>query len=239
MTAQRNADHSVGPATTHPLRRLPLESSHCRVRALVAIAALFSPGLGAPALADECGSSTLAAVAPAMDDGPASMPSYSASVQIRARMHGFPFLSMTLSGTSTYEKPGNYALLLNHAPRIADGASALVHDLSADITSSNHWSSYDVTATCAAAGTLLVHLVSKTAGDTKAVDLTVDPVAAHVVKATFVRNDGTIAVDQRFGTISGQDVIVHQQLALSISRLRADVAVDYRDITLTAIIAGP
>jgi uncharacterized protein YqkB len=215
-----------------------VDSSHSRLLSLVATAALFSPGLGAPALADECGSNTLAVVAPAMDNGPASMPSYSASVQIRARMRGFPFLGMTLSGTSTYEKPGNYALLLNKAPRIADGVGALVHDLSVDITSSNHWSSYDATAACAAVGTLLVHLVSKTAGDTKAVDLTVDPVAAHVVKATFVRNDGTITVNQQFGTISGQDVIVHQEVALSILHVRADVAVDYRDINLRAIVAA-
>jgi hypothetical protein len=114
-----------------------------------------------------------------------------------------------------------------------------VHDLSEDIMSSDHWSTYDESASCAAAGKLSVHLVPKTTGDTKTIDLIVDAPAARVVKATFVRNDGTITVEQQFDTIRGRDVVVHQQLILALSRVKADVTVDYRDINLTEVVAGP
>jgi hypothetical protein len=153
-------------------------------------------------------------------------------------MHGFPFLGMNLSGESTYERPGKYELLLNNPPRFADGVSDLVHELGEDITSSDHWNAYDASAACAPAGKLLVHMIPKAAGATKTVDLTVDTASAHVEKATFVRNDGTITVEQRFDSVGGHNVIVHQQLELLLSRVKADVTVDYHDINLTTVVAG-
>ena len=190
-----------------------------------------------PARADDC-SSGFTAVAQKMQNGPSAMPSFSAGIRVRARMHGFPFLGMTFNGTATYERPGNYLLALENLPRGADKLEGFIHDLFADITTSDHWSAYDVSAGCAVRGQLLVHMTPKVAGDVKSLDLVIDAVAAHVVKATFVREDGCVTIDQRFATVDGHDVIVHQDLGLAIAKAHADIAADYHDINLTTVVAG-
>lgn len=215
---------------------LPSIARHRTLTAVVTAAIVL--GLAAlPARADEC-SAAFIAVADRMQNSPAAMPSYSAGIRVRARMHSFPFLGTTFTGTATYARPGNYSLLLDNPPRGADKLQSFIHDMFADITTSGHWAVYDAKASCGPAGELLAHLTPKAQGDLKSLDLVLDAATAHVVKATFVREDGNITIEQRFAPVDGRDVIVHQDLSIATRQSHADVAADYHDITITTVVAG-
>jgi len=44
---------------------------------------------------------------------------YSASLELHAKLHSFPFIGLTVHGTSSYRKPGLYHYQLQNLPRIA------------------------------------------------------------------------------------------------------------------------
>src|ERR1700761_1518711 len=67
---------------------------------------------------------------------------YSAKLELHVKLHSFPFIGITVHGTSTFRKPGFYHYQLQNLPHIA----AKFDDLQYDLGDPTSWMThYDIT----------------------------------------------------------------------------------------------
>src|ERR1700690_1665387 len=116
-----------------------------RYRRIAALLAGLMP-CAAPVCADESALPGVSAAAPAivlarLSTDPRTPEGYSAQLELHVKLHSFPFVGLTVHGTSTERKPGLYHYQLQNLPRVA----AKFDDLHYDLGGPSSWTArYDI-----------------------------------------------------------------------------------------------
>jgi hypothetical protein len=158
---------------------------------------------------------------------PAAPSQYTANVQVRMHMRGFPWITKTVSGSEVYKHPGFYQFVFKDAPKALDQLSGLEEDLA----NPTGWPQrYNVSLLVPESPGVepVVRLVPKAVKLVKTLDITVDPVKAHIDKAVWTRTDGgTITMTQKYNTVAAREVVSEQDAAVRIPSMSADVTATY------------
>lgn len=193
-----------------------------------AVAAQPEPAAAPPAVAAML--ETLAASA----DQPSA---YEASVALHVRLRVFPFIRMTLHGTSMFKRPGLYRFVFRGVPVVAKAFS----DMKYDLGDPARWPErYAVTlAPQSTAQRPVLRLTPKTPVLVKALDVTIDPERGHILHAVWSRNDGgTIALTQTFAAgPAGRAVVTRQDATIDLPRMKASLAAEYADFRTDTTLA--
>ncbi len=165
---------------------------------------------------------------------PAAPSQYSANVQVRMHMRGFPWITRTVSGSEVYKHPGFYHFAFKDAPKALDQLSSLEEDLA----NPNAWPQrYNVSLLVPQSPGVepVVRLVPKTIKLVKTLDITVDLARAHIDKAVWTRTDGgTITMTQKYNTVAAREVVSEQDAAVRIPNMSADVTATYSGFSVDA-----
>jgi hypothetical protein len=222
---------SSGSLTYYPaMGRQPFRRG--LVAAMVASLALCA----SPLRADE-NAAPVSGVVPAivlvdLANDPRTPEGYSANVELHAKLHSFPFLSVTVHGTSTYRRPGLYHYQLTNLPRIASKFDDLRYDLG-DPTS---WSTrYDITMAPSSTdeAPILRLTPKKSAGMVAYLDIQTDAKHGRMLKATWTRHDGgTIVLTQTYAALGSADVVTAQHATFDIPHMRAELTATYTDLVI-------
>ena len=158
---------------------------------------------------------------------PSAPSQYTANVQVRMHMRGFPWITKTVSGSEVYKHPGFYQFAFKDAPKSLDQLSGLEEDLA----DPKAWPQrYNVSLLVPVSPTVepVVRLVPKTVKLVKTLDITVDMARAHIDKAVWSRTDGgTITMTQKYNTVASREVVSEQDAAVRIPSMSADVTATY------------
>jgi hypothetical protein len=198
---------------------------------LVALAAAFTLAAG-PALADEAAPPPVAAIVLArLSTDPRTPEGYSANLELHAKMRSFPYIGLTIHGTSTYRKPGLYHYQLQNLPRIA----SKFDDLHYDLGDPSSWGArYDIDmAPESTDDDPILRLVPKKMGLVKYLDIETDAKRGRMLKATWKRRDGgTIVLTQTYTAIGSADVVTAQHATIDIPHMRAELTATYTNVAI-------
>ncbi len=170
---------------------------------------------------------TLGQILQRLAANPAAPSQYSANVQVRMHMRGFPWITKTVSGSEVYKHPGFYRFAFKDAPKALDQLSGLEEDLA----DPSGWAQrYNVSLLVPASPGVepVVRLEPKAIKLVKTLDITVDMARAHIDKAVWTRTDGgTITMTQKYNTVAAREVVSEQDAAVRIPSMSADVTATY------------
>jgi hypothetical protein len=207
----------------------------CRpVRAVALVAALLLAA--GPACADDAVSAAIAGPGPAvvlarLAGDPRTPEGYSATLELHAKLRSFPFIGLTVHGTSTYRKPGLYHYQLQNLPRIA----AKFDDLHYDLGDPTSWElRYDIAmAPESSDDAPILRLTPKKPGLVMYLDIETDAKRARMLKATWKRHDGgTIVLTQTYTAVGSADIVTQQHATIDIPHMRAEVNATYTNIAV-------
>lgn len=164
---------------------------------------------------------------------------YSGRLELHVKMRTFPFIGLTVHGTSSYRKPGLYHYQLQNLPRIA----AKFDDLHYDLGDPTSWGTrYDIAMAPQSTDEVpILRLTPKKSGGQVAyLDIETDAKHARMLRATWTRHDGgTIVLTQTYAPLGAADVVTQQRAAIDIPHFRADLTATYTDLTIdTPTVAG-
>jgi hypothetical protein len=233
MRKWRRLLESAARLTYHAaMGRLP-----CRPVRVVALAAALLLAAG-PACAQDAVSAATAGAGPApavvlarLADDPHTPEGYSATLELHAKLRSFPFIGLTVHGTSSYRKPGLYHYQLQNLPRIA----AKFDDLHYDLGDPTSWAQrYDIAmAPESSDDAPILRLTPKKPGLVMYLDIETDAKRARMLKATWKRHDGgTIVLTQSYTAVGFADVVTQQHATIDIPHMRADVTATYTNIAV-------
>lgn len=205
------------------------------VAALIA-GVVFSSG---PLQAEEP-SVTVVAAAPVLArlaSDPRASGSFSADLELHIKMRTFPFVGLTVKGTSDYRRPGQYHYQLRNLPIIASKFNELRYDLGDPVS----WAvKYDISMAPESTDDVpVLRLTPKHPKLITQLDIVTDATRGRILKATWKRRDGgTIVVTQTYAIVDAADVVTEQHGMVDIPHFRADVSAVYTNVRLeTATIA--
>ncbi|HEV8022509.1 MAG TPA: hypothetical protein VGP41_14640 [Candidatus Lustribacter sp.] len=213
-----------------------------RIAALAAVIVLWC---ASPARSDEPAAPAAApAAGPAivlarLSSDPRTPDGYSGKLELHVKMHSFPFIGVTVHGTSSYRKPGLYHYQLQNLPRLA----AKFDDLHYDLGDPTSWGTrYDIVMAPQSTDDVPVLRLTpkKPGGQVAYLDIETDAKHARMLKATWTRHDGgTIVLTQTYAALGAADVVTQQRATVDIPHFRADLTATYTDLTLdTPTFAG-
>lgn len=156
---------------------------------------------------------------------------YSADLELHAKLHSFPYIGLTVHGTSSYRKPGLYHYQLRNLPRLASKFDDLHYDLGDPTT----WGQrYDIAlAPESTDDAPVLRLTPKKPGLVMYLDIQTDPKRARMLKATWKRHDGgTIVLTQTYTAVGSADVVTQQHATIDIPHMRAEVTATYTNVTI-------
>jgi len=190
-----------------------------------------------PVYADESALPGVAATAPAivlarLSTDPRTPEGYSADLELHVKLHSFPFIGVTVHGTSTFRKPGLYHYQLENLPRIA----AKFNDLHYDLGDPETWPArYDIAMSpvSTADAPVLRLTPKKPGGMVTYLDIQTDGKNGRMLKATWKRRDGgTIVLTQTYAPIGSTDVVTAQHAAFDIPHMRAELTATYSNVVV-------
>jgi len=205
------------------------------VAALVASLALCA----SPVRADD-NAATVTAVTPpvpaivltALATDPRTPEGYSAHVELHVKLHSFPFIGLTVHGTSSYRRPGFYHYQLTNVPRIA----GKFDDLRYDLGDPTLWETrYDITMAPQSTDDAPVLRLTpkKAAGMVAYLDIQTDAKHGRMLKATWTRRDGgTIVLTQTYSELGTADVVTAQHATIDIPHMRAELTATYSELVI-------
>lgn len=205
--------------------------------AAAAIAATLGAGLDAQASAATTApdlGSVLSALTSRMD----AVSSYQARVSLDVHLHTFPFLDMTLEGTTSYTRPGKYSVTFDSLPSLASS----FQNVSGDIGDPAAWPqkyrvSVDPSTTSASPGTLVLRLVEKDGGQVDHVLADVDLASSTVTHMDwFYKSGGEISMDQHFAPIDGVLLADRQNAEIDMPGYRATALAHFHDYSLQVAV---
>ncbi len=165
---------------------------------------------------------------------PSAPSQYTASVQVRMHMRGFPWITRTVSGSEVYKHPGFYHFAFKDAPKALDQLSGLEEDL-ANPTAWPQRYNVSLLVPQSAGVEPVVRLEPKVVKLVKSLDITVDVARAHIDKAVWTRTDGgTITMTQKYNTVAAREVVSEQDAAVRIPSMSADVTATYSGFSVDA-----
>jgi hypothetical protein len=208
------------------------------VLAAAAVAAAIGLGAGPPASAQDAAPPAVPADAPAivlarLSTDPRTPEGYSARVDLRVKLHTFPFLGVAVHGTSSFRRPGFYHYHLDNLPR----AAAKFDDLNYDLGDPTSWPErFEIAmAPQSTEDAPVLRLVPKRPGLVSWLDIETDAKRARILKATWNRNDGgTIVLTQTYTLVGDADVVTGQRAVIDIPHMRAEVSATYTAVALLA-----
>lgn len=163
---------------------------------------------------------------------PTAPPKYTADVKLHVRLRFFPWISVTLHGNEAYKHPGIYHFVFRGVPKAAEHFSDLAYDLG----DSSTWpAKYNISLLTAPAPNVepVIRLVPKHRGMVKALDVTVDGVKGHILRAVWSRYDGgSITLVQHFNAIGSREVVDLQNASIRIPGMKADLEAEYSAFAL-------
>jgi hypothetical protein len=203
----------------------------------VLVAAVVSAGLGTPLRA---GAQDLAPAADApaivlarLSTDPRTPEGYSADVDVRVKLHTFPFVGLAVHGTSSFRRPGFYHYHLDKLPRVA----AKFDDLNYDLGDPTSWPQrFDIAMAPQSTDDVpVLRLTPKRQGLVTSLDIETDTKHARILKATWNRRDGgTIVLTQTYSPVGAADVVTEQHAVIDIPHMRAEVSATYTGVALLA-----
>ncbi len=156
---------------------------------------------------------------------------YSANVELHVKLRSFPFIGLTVHGTSTYRRPGQYHYQLQNLPKIAGKFDDLRYDLGDPQT----WSlKFDIgLAPQSTDDAPVLRLTPKHPGLVTALDIETDAKHARLYKAVWHRRDGgSITLTQTYAAVGAADVVTAQHAEIDIPHMRAELTATYTDVSL-------
>src|SRR5581483_4149443 len=148
---------------------------------------------------------TLPQILQKLASNPAAPSQYTANVQVRMHMRGFPWITKTVSGSEVYKHPGFYHFVFRDAPK----ALAQISSLEEDLADPAGWPQrYNVSLLVPPSAGVdpVVRLAPKAPKLVKTLDITVDMAKAHIDKAVWTRFDGgTITMTQKYNTVASRE----------------------------------
>ncbi len=192
---------------------------------------------GSAVRADEIGPLGAAAAAPAivlarLSADPRTPEGYSADLELHVKLHSFPFIGLTVHGTSTYRKPGLYHYQLQNLPHIA----AKFNDLHYDLGDPETWTArYDITMSPLSTSDAPVLRLTpkKPGGMVTYLDIQTDNKNGRMLQATWKRRDGgTIVLTQTYAPIGPNDVVTAQHATFDIPHMRAELTATYTNVVV-------
>ena len=181
---------------------------------------------------------SVAQVLAAFAQAPEQPQAYQAAVALHVRLRVFPFVHLTLHGTSTYERPGHYRFTFHGMPIVAKAFSKMTYDLGDPKT----WpEQYEIAfAPGASAANPVLRLTPKKAMLVRALDIALDPAHGRILRATWMRGDGgMITLAQTYVPGSdGHDVVTKQDATINLPTMKASLEADYADFQAGALAAA-
>ncbi len=182
-----------------------------------------------PAPADAAGPATVLA---RLSTDPRTPDGYSADLELHVKLRSFPFIGLTVHGTSSYRKPGLYHYVLQNLPRIA----AKFNDLHYDLGDPETWSTrYDIEMSPASTDDVPVLRLTpkKPGGMVTYLDIETAGKNGHMLKATWQRRDGgTIVLTQTYAAVGANDVVTVQHASFDIPHMRAELTATYTKVVV-------
>ncbi len=200
---------------------------------LTALVAVFAFAAG-PANGDDAApppAPASAIVLARLSADPRTPEGYSASLELHAKMRSFPFIGLTVHGTSTYRKPGLYHYQLQNLPRVA----AKFDDLHYDLGDPTSWNArYDIAmAPESTDDAPILRLTPRKPGLVMYLDIETDARRGRMLKATWKRHDGgTIVLIQTYTALGSADVVTEQHATIDIPHMRAELTATYTHVAL-------
>jgi hypothetical protein len=203
--------------------------------AIVAGLVLMGGPLGAedsaPAVPLAAPAGATALVLARLESDPRQPEGYSADLELHVKLHSFPFIGLTVHGTSEFRRPGQYHYMLRNVPRIA----GKFDDLRCDLGDPVSWAKkYDISmAPQSTDDAPVLRLTPKHPGLVTALDIETDANHGRVLKATWKRKDGgTIVLTQTYSPVGPADVVLTQHAEITIPHMRAEVTATYSNVAL-------
>jgi hypothetical protein len=157
---------------------------------------------------------------------------YSADLELHVKLRSFPFIGLTVHGTSSYRKPGLYHYQLQNLPRIA----AKFNDLHYDLGDPETWPArYDIAMSPASTADAPVLRLTpkKPGGMVTYLDIVTDGKNGRMLQATWKRRDGgSIVLTQTYEPIGSTDVVTAQHATFDIPHMRADLTATYTNVVV-------
>jgi hypothetical protein len=170
---------------------------------------------------------TLGQILSKLASNPSAPSEYTANVQVRMHMRGFPWITKTVSGSEVYKHPGFYHFVFRDAPKALDQLSGLEEDL-ADPSAWPQRYNVSLLVPPSPGVEPVVRLQPKQVKLVKSLDISVDMAKAHIDKAVWTRTDGgTITMTQKYNTVASREVVSEQDAAVRIPNMSADVTATY------------
>ena len=179
-------------------------------------------------------SGTLGQILQRLAANPSAPSEYTANVQVKMHMRGFPWITRTVSGSEVYKHPGFYHFAFRDAPKALDQISGLEEDL-ADPSAWPQRYNVSLLVPPSAGVEPVVRLAPKQVKLVKTLDITVDMAKAHIDKAIGTRTDGgTITMTQKYNTVASREVVSEQDATVRIPIMSADVTATYSGFSVDA-----
>ena len=211
----------------------PRPFRHGQITALAAGLILLASPVGAqdqsapPAAAAPATTIVLARLA----SDPQTPEGYTAHLELHVKLRTFPFIGLTVHGTSTYRKPGAYHYQLQNVPRIA----AKFDDLRYDLGDPTSWGTrYEIAmAPQSSEDAPVLRLTPKKPAIVTYLDIETDAKHGRMLKATWKRHDGgTIELTQTYTPVGTSEVVTEQRATIDIPHMRAELTAKYSDVVL-------
>jgi hypothetical protein len=155
---------------------------------------------------------------------------YSANLELHVKLRSFPYIGLTVHGTSSYRRPGLYHYQLQNLPRIA----SKFDDLHYDLGDPSSWGSrYDIAMAPESTDEApILRLTPKITGQVMYLDIETDADHGRLLKATWKRHDGTIVLRQTYAFLGAADVVTQQHATIDIPHLRAELTATYSNLAV-------
>jgi hypothetical protein len=162
---------------------------------------------------------------------PLTPQSYTSVVTLHVKLRMFPFITMTLNGSSTYQRPGIYKFSFHGFPLVARQFEKMDFNLGDPKT----WpEKYDVALVGAGSnGAQVLRLTPKSSNTVKHIDITVDPAKGHILKAQWARYDrGQLELSQRYATVGQNEMVSQAEAQVAIGAIKAKLNIDFADFVV-------
>jgi hypothetical protein len=179
-----------------------------------------------------------AVVLAGLESDPRQPEGYSADLELHVKLRSFPFIGLTVHGTSEFRRPGQYHYVLRNVPRIAGKFDDLRYDLGDPVS----WAKkYDISmAPQSTDDAPVLRLTPKHQGLVTALDIETDANHGRMLKATWKRKDGgKIVLTQTYSPVGQADVVLKQHAEIDIPHMRAEVTATYSNARSTRRCSPP
>jgi hypothetical protein len=148
----------------------------------------------------------------------------------------FPFIAMTLNGSTAYQRPGIYKFSFQGFPLVARQFEKMNFDLG----DPKAWPErYDVARLPdTRAGSAVLRLTPKSSHVVRYIDITVDPSKGHITQAQWSRYDnGTLTLNQCYTQLGSNEVVSRTQAAVAIGAIKANLDIEFGDFVVQTVAA--